>query len=100
MPGPRYAAQRLPGPRNMIYLPSTMNDTHSCSYRCTEPACIAAQRDELREKYFALVNAYEDLLNQTATTASFRERLATSFEEMRLDKEITGSLAHFVRNFK
>jgi len=27
-------------------------DIHTCSYFCTRPACIAAQRDELREKYF------------------------------------------------
>jgi len=26
-------------------------DIHTCSYYCTRPACIAAQRDELREKY-------------------------------------------------
>lgn len=25
---------------------------HTCSYYCTRPACIAAQRDELREKLF------------------------------------------------
>ena len=30
------------------------DDIHSCSYYCTRPACIAAQRDELREKFFAL----------------------------------------------
>jgi hypothetical protein len=26
-------------------------DIHTCSYYCIRPACIAAQRDELREKY-------------------------------------------------
>lgn len=26
-------------------------DIHTCSYHCARPACIAAQRDELREKY-------------------------------------------------
>jgi hypothetical protein len=25
---------------------------HSCSYHCHNPACIKAQRDELRDKYF------------------------------------------------
>ena len=25
-------------------------DIHSCSYYCTRPACVAAQRDELRER--------------------------------------------------
>ena len=28
------------------------NDIHSCSYYCDRPACIKAQRDELREKLF------------------------------------------------
>ena len=26
---------------------------HSCSYYCTRPACVLAQRDELRERYVA-----------------------------------------------
>ena len=25
---------------------------HSCSYHCDKPACVKAQRDELRDKYF------------------------------------------------
>jgi len=27
-------------------------DIHSCGYHCQNPACIKAQRDELRDKYF------------------------------------------------
>ena len=27
-----------------------MSDIHSCSYYCTRPACVLAQRDELRDK--------------------------------------------------
>jgi hypothetical protein len=27
-----------------------MTDIHSCSYYCTRPACVLAQRDELRDK--------------------------------------------------
>jgi len=27
-------------------------DIHTCSYLCQNPACIKAQRDELRGKYF------------------------------------------------
>jgi hypothetical protein len=27
-----------------------MTDIHSCSYFCTRPACVLAQRDELRDK--------------------------------------------------
>ena len=25
---------------------------HSCGYHCDKPACVKAQRDELRDKYF------------------------------------------------
>jgi hypothetical protein len=28
-----------------------MSDIHSCSYYCDRPACIKAQRDELRDKF-------------------------------------------------
>jgi hypothetical protein len=30
-----------------------MNDIHSCSYYCSRPECVLAQRDELRDKLFA-----------------------------------------------
>lgn len=29
-----------------------MKDLHSCSYYCTRPACVRAQRDELRDRIF------------------------------------------------
>jgi hypothetical protein len=29
-----------------------MDDIHSCSYQCENPACIKAQRDELAAKFF------------------------------------------------
>jgi len=28
-----------------------MSDIHSCSYYCTRPACVLAQRDELRDRF-------------------------------------------------
>jgi len=28
-----------------------MSDIHSCSYYCDKPACIKAQRDELRDRF-------------------------------------------------
>ena len=31
------------------YHDDTMTDIHSCSYYCDRPACVKAQRDELRE---------------------------------------------------
>lgn len=31
-----------------------MSDIHSCSYYCERPACIKAQRDELRDKFRVL----------------------------------------------
>ena len=33
----------------------TEEDIHSCSYECQIPACIKAQRDKLRDEYFALL---------------------------------------------
>jgi hypothetical protein len=39
-----------------------MNDVHSCSYHCHRPACIKAQRDELRDKLAALIAERDDLL--------------------------------------
>jgi len=27
-------------------------DIHSCNYYCQRPACVLAQRDELRDKFF------------------------------------------------
>jgi len=38
-----------------------VDNIHSCSYYCTRPACVAAQRDELREKFFALSNSVRAL---------------------------------------
>jgi hypothetical protein len=29
---------------------------HSCSYYCTRPYCVKMQRDELREKLFAMAH--------------------------------------------
>ena len=31
-----------------------MSDIHSCSYYCSRPACVLAQRDELRDAIEAL----------------------------------------------
>jgi hypothetical protein len=35
---------------------------HSCSYYCHRPACIKAQRDELRDKLAALIAERDALL--------------------------------------
>ena len=32
------------------------NDLHTCSYYCTRPGCVKAQRDELRDKFFAMAH--------------------------------------------
>jgi predicted nuclease with TOPRIM domain len=39
-----------------------MNDIHSCSYYCHRPACIKAQRDELRDKLTEAVAERDALL--------------------------------------
>ena len=36
-----------------------MTDIHSCSYYCDRPACIKAQRDELRESVEKLQGRYD-----------------------------------------
>lgn len=36
-----------------------MSDIHSCSYVCHIPACIKAQRDELRDKRYAALSVEE-----------------------------------------
>jgi len=54
-----------------------MSDIHSCSYYCTRPECVLAQRDELRnrlEKQAEPVGWLRDLLINTAATAVAAER--------------------------
>lgn len=83
----------------MIYLPHTMDDTHSCSYHCTNPACIAAQRDELREKYFRLYLHHEAQQDVApVTVAAFKQRLVEAIEQMPGDT--AQSFAVFIKEFK
>lgn len=76
-----------------------MNDIHSCSYYCDRPACIKAQRDELRDKYFALLEDYEKMANQAIFNNDFKTRLAQSIEAMPFG-DTAVSFASFIRNFK
>lgn len=41
-----------------------MNEIHSCSYFCQLPGCIKQQRDELREKFFALSDGCQKLVER------------------------------------
>lgn len=46
---------------------------HSCSYHCTNPECIKAQRDELRERLEYTVNTlYVQGWNGALETAALR----------------------------
>lgn len=38
-----------------------MTDIHTCSYYCTRPECVLAQRDELRDKNEWLRNRNAEL---------------------------------------
>ena len=76
-----------------------MTDIHSCSYYCTNPACIKAQRDELREKYHALLDEYEAQANRAITNNNFKTRLAQAIEDMPFG-DTAASFAAFVRDFK
>jgi hypothetical protein len=41
-----------------------MTDIHSCSYYCTRPPCVLAQRNELRDKLLAEREACADVVEQ------------------------------------
>ena len=47
-----------------------MTDIHSCNYYCERPACIKAQRDEMRGWFF-----------DTQTVAALQQKLAASERE-------------------
>ena len=68
---------------------------HSCSYYCTNPACIKAQRDELRDKLFAMNGMFID----TETKDSFKQRLADAIDAMPFG-DTAASFAVYIRNFK
>ena len=51
-----------------------MNDMHSCSYFCDRPACIKAQRDELRAALAAQPGAIEQALQKIADFGQEQEQ--------------------------
>jgi hypothetical protein len=53
------------------------NDIHSCSYYCTRPACVAAQRDELRERLEAAERERDAM---TALLRDARHGIALAYE--------------------
>ena len=54
------------------------NDIHSCSYYCDRPACIKAQRDELREKFIEREFTDEqDLIYRLRKRAEIRRQIDT-----------------------
>jgi hypothetical protein len=44
-------------------------DIHSCGYYCDRPACIKAQRDELRDKLFEIRTSEKNIQNSDSQTA-------------------------------
>ena len=52
-------------------------DIHSCSYCCTRPACVAAQRDELRDR---LEVAERERDAMTALLRDARQGIALAYE--------------------
>ena len=76
-----------------------MKDLHTCSYYCDRPECIKAQRDELRAKYSALLDDYENMANQAIFNNDFKNRLAQAIEQMPFGDTAT-SFAVYIRNFK
>lgn len=92
-----------------------MTDIHSCSYYCSNPACIKAQRDSLRSKYVKLMDDYEKLATANSLVLSqnhehanvyahsavfkFQDRLANAIEKLPFG-DTAASFAVFVREFK
>ena len=75
------------------------DEIHSCSYFCHKPDCIKVQRDELRDKYFALLEDYEKMANQAIFNNDFKNRLAQSIEAMPFG-DTAASFAVYIRNFR
>ena len=84
------------------------DEIHSCNLHCENPACIKAQRDDLRQRYFDLCDLQARSLRQaeilgrsnaTSAVADFQERLADAIEAMPFG-DTADSFAIYVRNFK
>jgi hypothetical protein len=54
---------------------TTPADIHSCSYYCERPACIKAQRDELRARVAELERQYEPIAWQWLDSMQIRRKL-------------------------
>jgi hypothetical protein len=74
-------------------------DIHSCGYHCDNPACIKAQRDNLRDNYFrelGLVKSYySDGWNNALDEAVARIGEITAFGKTTQD-----SFAVFIQGLK
>ena len=84
------------------------DEIHSCNLHCERPACIKAQRDDLRQRYFDLCDLQARSLKQAiqngkweadAQVMSFKERLAEAIEKMPFG-DTAESFAAYVRDFK
>lgn len=83
-------------------------EIHSCSLYCERPACIKAQRDDLRQRYFDLCDLQAKSLRQAeflgrsnaiSAVVDFQNRLADAIEAMPFG-DTAESFAVYVRNFK
>lgn len=60
-------------------------DIHSCNYFCDRPACITAQRDELRAKHAALTADYDVVSNAHALACNLHYRTTEQLDALRQD---------------
>lgn len=68
---------------------------HSCSYHCTNPLCIKAQRDELRDKFIAPGSEYAKAWNAALDEAAARIANVRGFGQTTQD-----SFAVYIKGLK
>jgi len=60
-------------------------DIHSCGYYCDRHACILRQRDELRDKLFEEIRAFEGNTQTSDTQSLWRKRQSKFKPEPMID---------------
>jgi hypothetical protein len=74
---------------------------HSCSYQCENPACIKAQRDELRAKYFTNYDAqYSAAQYAVGWNAALDEAAARIGEIKGFGQATQDSFATYIKGLK
>jgi hypothetical protein len=62
------------------------DDIHSCSYYCTRPACVLAQRNELRDKQYQCTITTATLACKKSVKQAEREAIIQTVNELTDDR--------------